>query len=57
MGIAICIFDDKPLILVIAGDARHIGEASLFACVETGYWSAITLEKRQNKSEKNVVID
>ena len=28
--IPICIFDDKPLILVIAGDARLIGEASLF---------------------------
>ena len=43
---------------IYTGDARLIGEASLFACAETGYWSAITLEKRKNNSDKkNVVID
>ncbi len=36
-------------------DSRTIGEASLLACVQTGYWSYLALEK-QKKEKKNEVI-
>ena len=35
-------------------DSRLIGEASLFACVQCGYWSALEL-KKQNAKKKEVV--
>ena len=37
---------------IYTGDSRLIGEVSLFACVQTGYWSYTALEK--NKKEKEV---
>ena len=40
---------------VVTRDSRTIGEASLLACVQTGYWSYLALEK-QKKDKKNEVI-
>ena len=38
-------------------DSRLIGEASLFACVQCGYWSALELKKKSAKKvEKNEVV-
>ena len=39
---------------IYTGDSRLIGEVSLFACVETGYWLFTALEK--NKKEKEGVL-
>ena len=39
------------------GDSRLIGEASLFACVQCGYWSALELKKKDSKkTDKNEVV-
>jgi uncharacterized membrane protein YiaA len=38
-------------------DSRLIGEASLFACVQCGYWSALELKKKSDeKTAKNEVV-
>ena len=38
-------------------DSRLIGEASLFACVQCGYWSALELKKQNaKKAEKKEVV-
>ena len=39
---------------IYTGDSRLIGEVSLFACVQTGYWSFTALEK--NKKDKEVKL-
>ena len=43
---------------IYTGDSRLIGEASLFACVQTGYWSYTALEKNKKEKEakKNEVV-
>ena len=43
---------------IYTGDSRLIGEVSLFACVETGYWSYTALEKNKKEKEakKNEVV-
>ena len=38
-------------------DSRLIGEASLFACVQCGYWSALELKKKSGKkAERNELV-
>ena len=34
---------------IYTGDSRLIGEVSLFACVETGYWLFTALEKNRKR--------
>ena len=43
---------------IVTADARLMGEVSLFACVETGYWSATVLEerKKENEAKKNEIV-
>ena len=43
---------------IVTADARLMGEVSLFACVETGYWSATVLEERKKEKEakKNEIV-
>ena len=41
---------------IVTADARLMGEVSLFACVETGYWSATVLEERKKEKDKRNVM-
>ena len=43
---------------IATADSRMIGEASLLACVQTGFWSYTALEKQKKEKEakKNEVV-
>jgi hypothetical protein len=43
---------------IATADGRMIGEVSLLACVQSGYWSYTALEKQKKEKEakKNEVI-
>ena len=43
---------------IVTADSRMIGEASLLACVQTGFWSYTALEKQKKDKEakKNEVV-
>lgn len=36
---------------IATADGRMIGEVSLLACVQTGYWSYTALEKQKKEKE------
>ena len=41
---------------IVTADSRMIGEASLLACVQTGFWSYTSLENKKDKEAKNEVV-
>ena len=43
---------------IATADGRMIGEVSLLACAQTGYWSYLSLEKQKKEKEakKNEVV-
>ena len=43
---------------ILTGDGRLLGEASMLACVQTGFWSGTAIkEGKEKKVKKNEIVD
>ncbi|SEQ88731.1 hypothetical protein SAMN02910369_02620 [Lachnospiraceae bacterium NE2001] len=42
---------------IVTGDSRLLGETSMFACLQTVFWSYTSLEnKKEKEAKKNEVV-
>ena len=41
---------------IVTGDSRLLSETSMFACIQTVFWSYTSLENMKDKEAKNEVV-